>query len=187
MSTTNLFVELVVIGVGVFIWLALLVFSFVGVSLEQISNTWLIGSAIPTLAFIYVLGIIWDRFVDNIFDRLWGDSLRREYFDHIEEYYNARRNILVNSEPLSDLLEYGRSRLRICRGWSVNALLIGICLNVYLWLHGDSFLQATRISLIGSVACVALAIGSWFAWQNLTKVEYRKIKDQSKFVANYSH
>ncbi len=183
MNTTNLFVELVVIGAGVFIWLALLVLSFIGVGWIQINSAVLIGSAIPTLAFIYVLGIVWDRFVDYIFDQFWGKSLRRKYFKKKSQYYNARRNILINSEPLSDLLEYGRSRMRICRGWSVNALMIGISLNLYLWLQHGKHPQLIEISFAGTLSCVVLATGSWYAWRNLTKVEYRKIKNQSKFIS----
>ena len=72
MSTTNLFVELVVIGVGVFIWVVLFVFSVIGMDWIRISDTLLISSAIPALAFIYVLGIVWDRFIDYLFDRFWG-------------------------------------------------------------------------------------------------------------------
>lgn len=184
MNTTNLFVELVVIGVGVIVWLALFVFSFVGLSLTELNSTLLISSALPVLAFIYVLGIIWDRFIDYVFDRFWGDSLQNEHFKDRNEYYNARRNILINSEPLSDLLEYGRSRMRICRGWSANAIMIGINLNLYLWLQHSDYSHVTNISIIGSLLSLVLAVASYFAWRNLTRVEYRKIKDQSKYISD---
>ena len=183
MNTTNLFVELVVIGVGVFIWFALLVFALFGVSWFPIDNVFLISSAIPALAFIYVLGIIWDRIVDFIFHKFWGEALRKQYFESIGEYYNDRRNILTNSKELSDLLEYGRSRLRICRGWSVNALMIGACLNIFLWRQNSEHTQVIGISLFGSFSCLILAISSWFAWRNLTKNEYRKIKEQSGYLS----
>ena len=187
MNTTNLFVELIVIGAGVFIWVVLLVFSFVGFNLESIDNTLLLGSAIPVMALIYVSGIISDRFADNIFGKLWGDALRTRYFNSNGDYYNARRNILTNSESLSELLEYGRSRLRICRGWSINALLIGLALNLFIWRQGETLPQAFEISLIGTCVCLALSIGSWYSWRNLTEVEYRKIKDQSEYLSRTLH
>ena len=183
MSTTNLFVELVVIGVGVFIWVVLFVFSVIGMDWIRISDTLLISSAIPALAFIYVLGIVWDRFIDYLFDRFWGESLRQEHFENRGQYYGARRSILINSAALSDLLEYGRSRMRICRGWSVNALMIGLSFNLYLWRQHGEHTATTGISLLGSIGCIILAIGCWYAWRNLTKVEYRKIRDQAKYLS----
>jgi hypothetical protein len=183
MNTTNLFVELVVIGVGVFIWLALLVFAFFGVSWMQVNNSLLISSALPALAFIYVLGIVWDRFCDTVFDRFWGKAIRDQSFDNVGEYYNDRRNIMLNSQPLSDLLEYGRSRLRICRGWAINAIMTGLCFNLFVWRQLGEHARALELAFFGGLGCALLAIGCWLAWRNLTRVEYRKIKDQSVYLS----
>ncbi len=184
MSTTSLFVELIVIGASVFIWLLLFAGAFIGFDLSQLDNTLLISSAIPTLAVIYVLGIISDRLADNLFDKYWGESLKAEYFEDTGEYYNARRNILINSPALSDLLEYGRSRLRICRGWALNTLLICLALNIFLWRRSELFAQPVEIAILGSLACILLSVGAWFSWRNLTRVEYRKIRDQSRYLSD---
>lgn len=183
MNTTNLFVELVVIGVGVFVWLILLVITVLGYEwLFTAKDTLLIGSALPVLALIYVLGIIWDRIADTIFHVIWADDLRESYFTDLGNYYNSRRVIITKSQPLSDLLEYGRSRLRICRGWSLNALMIGVSLNILLWSRFSDHENILILSLTGSFLSLILAVGSWFAWRSLSTVEYRKIKEQSEYL-----
>lgn len=179
MNTTNLFVELVVIGAGVSLWLLLLtggVFGYGWVSLDQ---ALLVASAIPALALTYVFGIVWDRISDALFERWWADDLRATFFPDRAAYYEARRLILTKSPPLSELLEYGRSRLRICRGWTLNAVMIALSLNLLLWLNYRDAAAVGPVSLAGTIASLALAGGSWFAWRSLAQAEYRKIKEQS--------
>lgn len=43
-----------------------------------------------------------------------------------EEYHTARRTIVVHAEPMYRLRQYGRSRMRICRGWALNAALLSV-------------------------------------------------------------
>lgn len=182
MNTTNLFVELIVIGVGAIIWLILFVFSVFGYA--WVPTDYLLSSfaAIPILAVVYVLGIISDRVADTVFDWIWSDNLQKPYFKGRPEYYNARRIILTRSERLSDLLEYGRSRLRICRGWAFNSILIIISLNTFIWANFSNSSFAISISVFGSISLLVIAFGAWFAWRNLTKNEYRKIKEQAEFI-----
>ena len=182
MNTTNLFVELVVIGSGVFTWLVLLVVAFVGIDPISFDQSTLLASAIPVLSIVYVFGIVWDRVADAVFGRLWGQTIRLSYFPELGEYYNARRIILTESSAFSDLLEYGRSRLRICRGWALNAPLIGISLDWLLIAQledgGPTLIYVTATT----ICAIALTFGAWFAWNNLTQAEYRKIKEQALFL-----
>ncbi|MEQ8692337.1 MAG: hypothetical protein RIC89_16075 [Pseudomonadales bacterium] len=182
MGTTNLFVELVVIGAGVMIWLLLLVFTIVGRPPLAISEAMLLASAIPLLAITYVAGIIWDRIVDVLFEKLWVDRWRPRFFATKTDYYNARRAILTKSERLSELIEYGRSRMRICRAWTLNALLITVSGVAFLFSdhrnEPEFALKVWAVILIGT----AFSVGAWFAWASLVKTEYRKIKDQSQYL-----
>jgi hypothetical protein len=183
MSTTNLFVELIVIGVGASIWLILFIFSMFGYGWVPIERLLSPFAAVPILAVVYVLGIISDRIADAVFEWIWSDDLRESYFQDRQEYYDARRLILTRSERLSDLLEYGRSRLRICRGWAFNLILITVSLNTFLWtsFSDKSFVWPT--SIFGSISLLVFALGAWFAWRKLAHNEYRKIKEQSEFIA----
>ena len=173
MSTTSLFVELLVIGSGVFVWLILLLFAAYGVDVLPLTQTVVLVSAVPVLSLIYVLGIVWDRV---------ADALRHSQFNDIGEYYNARRLILTQSSQLSELLEYGRSRLRICRGWTLNAPLIGISLNLLLFSEAERVDSVASASVAATILSVVLMSGSWFAWNSLAKAEYRKIREQADFL-----
>lgn len=60
MSTTNLFVELVVIGVGAAIWIVLLGLAVIGCEWATDIEAVSLVAIVPTLAVVYVLGIVSD-------------------------------------------------------------------------------------------------------------------------------
>jgi len=185
MSTTNLFVELIVIGVGALAWFVLAILSIFGYE-------WLLAlpadksaalfAAIPLLAFTYLLGIITDRLSDGLFEKLWTDDLRNDYFDERVDYYNARRIVLTKSERLAELLEYGRSRLRICRGWAFNAILIVLALNLFIWLRLPETAPRLALTIAGSIIFLLIAWSCQYAWKKLSHSEYRKVKEQAAFM-----
>jgi len=181
MNTTNLFVELVVIGIGVFAWVGLLVIAAFGYNEFALSDISYIIAALPTLALVYVLGIVWDRFADFVFKSLWDNVLKSEQYSSVSNYYDDRRIILTHSPALSELLEYGRSRLRICRGWALNALAISLSLSLYLVLDTEINVDSS-VLIVGIVSFLVLSVGCGFAWSNLSRSEYRKIKQQSAFL-----
>lgn len=183
MNTTNLFVELIVIGIGALTWTLLVLLTALGFDWLPIDRAFSIEALVPVLSIVYVLGIITDRVADAIFDRWWSDDLRSEHFGERQEYYRARRQILTSSERLSDLLEYGRSRLRIARGWTLNAILIAMGLNLFVWTRLRQSQMAARLSVVGTLFLLTLAAGAWYAWQSISLAEYRKIKEQSEHVS----
>ena len=182
MNTTNLFVELIVIGVGAFIWLVMFLLSIFGYAWLPMEYLLSPAVAIPILAVIYLLGIISDRIADAIFESIWSENLLKSYFKDRGEYYNGRRIILIQSERLSDLLEYGRSRLRICRGWAFNSIMIAISLNSFLWIQLSDKPFIWPVSIYGSISLLLFSYAAWFAWQKLVLNEYRKIKEQAEFI-----
>lgn len=185
MSTTNLFVELVVIGVGAALWVVLLLLALSGLRAAEVLALVQLETAVPLLALVYVLGIVVDRLADVVFERLWVSQLRQEHFASLGEYYDARRTILTHSERLTELLEYGRSRLRICRGWCLNCVLIVPALN--LWLLSGKGARPLGLdpglgALAGTLAFLLLGAGTWFAWRNLARMEYRKVREQARYL-----
>ena len=128
MNTTSFFVELVVIGVAALIWVVLFVLSVFGFDWGMAGKMMSFQAIVPLLSIIYVLGILTDRLADTMFGRCFQSS------DRDSEYYRARRIVFLRSQRLSDVLEYGRSRLRICRGWSFNAGMMVPAVNLFIWL-----------------------------------------------------
>lgn len=180
MSTTSLFVELIVIGASASAWFVLFTISLFGFRWIPSSDWLTLPMIIALLPLVYVMGIVTDRIADAIFDRLWANRLRANWFPTLGEYYIARRQILTRSEHLADVFEYGRSRLRICRGWAFNLILVAIFLNLFVWTHLAAEPWALGVSLFGTFMLLGLALACWYSWRSLANSEYRKIKDQTE-------
>lgn len=182
MSTTELFVELLIIGIGAAIWVVLLIFSAFGYSWFALEDWLSIAALIPSLAIIYVLGIVIDRLCDRLFEPIWQTPIYQQYYDSRRAYFDDRRILYFYGKNLANLLEYGRSRLRICRGWSLNSVLIAISLNIFVW--SQTFQTATRVkvTIFGTSAFLLFAFANWYVWLVLVKQSYRRVKEQSAFI-----
>ena len=64
MTTTTLFVELVVIGLHSILWIGLLVLTFAGYQNPAWEKLLTLNLAVPALGVTYVLGIVIDRLCD---------------------------------------------------------------------------------------------------------------------------
>ncbi|MEM7027970.1 MAG: hypothetical protein AAF629_00150 [Chloroflexota bacterium] len=183
MSTTDLFVELIVIGTGGFICLMLLVFTLFGYDWMPWHQMGAPLILVFTLAVIYVIGIIQDRFVDHFFQR-WDEPLRAKLFPSIADYYEARRYVYSHGQAMIlSLFEYRRSRMRICRGWVVNCLILAILAPIF---------ALTRLPLsFGlregiAIFCVILfGVGvraTWVIWYRLVSTDYSRLADTYSFL-----
>ena len=139
-------------------------------------------AAIPILAVIYVLGIVSDRMIDYLFEWIWGKGLRKVKFKESKDYHEARRKVLTQSDAMSQMIEYGRSRLRICRGWAVHSVLIAFTLVGFSWTQLTERELAIQVSVVGGSACLLLGLSSWFAWRYLNTTQYVKIHEQALFL-----
>jgi hypothetical protein len=182
MATTDLFVELVIIGMGTAMWLILLILSVFGYEWVPLEKMFSLAALIPFLSVVYVLGIVIDRIADAIFDKLWRRSLLKKVYGQEEKYLDDRRLIYIHPGRLGDLLEYGRSRLRICRGWTLNSVLILVSLDVFIWTRiADADLRIGLLIFCNLLLCL-FAYGNWFSWRQLCLTYYRKAKAQSAFL-----
>ncbi len=91
MNTTKYFIELMIAGLGLIVWLLFLTLSYIEVPYPSIqlffekSSAGILASAIVVLLpFIYAVGIVTDRLVDSIFDRFFGDKLIAKKFKNIK-------------------------------------------------------------------------------------------------------
>jgi len=184
MSTTSLFVELVVIGAGAAIWVGLLILAVFGVEwlpAVAASREFALPMLLPALSIMYVLGILVDRLADGIFVRQ-ADRLRARTFPTREDYRYARTLIYVQSDSLKDLFEYNRSRLRICRGWVVNAVLILLTSNLFVASIIPSGSVKPPLLSFGNLAIAVFAFWSWRAWRGLAIGEYAMLYEQRNFL-----
>jgi len=186
MTTTNLFVELVVIGVGAACWVGMLIMGAFGVEwieAEYLQNYVVLG---VLLAVVYLLGIISDRLADYVFDKLFSGPLRARYFSEKREYQDARRLIFSLSDRLADMHDYGRTRIRICRGWALNAALIAASVN---FLLRSQFAETGWYQMsvtAGTLGFLLLSFASWSSWRMLCSTEYLKIREHAEYLRSQS-
>ncbi len=187
MATTNLFVELIVIGVGAACWVTLCILGIFGIDTFPILSTDAYPVLVVLLPLVYLLGIISDRVSDFLFDRLFSGSLRIRYFKGTRDYQDARRLVLSTSARLADMHDYGRTRIRICRGWSLNAILIAAALQ--FWLRTSAAETQWYVTALtwGTVGCLSLALASWWSWYMLCSMEYLKIREHADFLRQTTH
>ena len=182
MQTTNLFVELIVIGFGAVIWLSLILLSVFGYAWIPFNQVLSLPALVPIVAASYILGIVVDRLTDSA-SSYWDGKLRDQHFTDQQVYQNARTIIYSQSTSLKDWFQYGRSRLRICRGWIFNALLCLCSLLAFIWIRLPENSPRIRLTIAGFLFFSSLAISFAFAWYKLTNNEYLRLsKEYESFV-----
>lgn len=170
-AATSLFVEIIVIGSGA--TLAILIAGYATAPDAVIKDLGKLPSGLLVVfstSFIYLSGIIVDRAADKIL-RSKKDFLRTKYCGPKEEYEKIRD--WISSHPnYSAFSGYARSRMRVCRGWSVNSILITLSLLILPITdkdteQGEYFVFCASFFLLLSIAC-------FFAWREITATGYKK-------------
>jgi hypothetical protein len=189
MNTTNIFVELVVVGFHTLIWIGLFALALFGFRTLDLEKLFTINLALPILAFTYILGILMDRVSDLLLDEQDG-RLRNQYdFAGLPSFLDMRFFILSKSSDVYEQLEYARSRLRIARASIFNFALTTVAAVLLVWFQFGRALGDYQL-----IACiVAAAIGagltwvSYQAWEALSKTytvntmrAYRVLHDEAE-------
>lgn len=176
MKTTNYLIELIIAGLSTLLWVSLLVLSIV--DLQTLSNYDFFNRNIPyitiaaiSLPFVYIVGVIVDRIFDSLFDDLLLRNHNYKYLKSQFEYDLAKAKIYLSNESLVDKFEYYRTKIRICRTWIFNSILIWISLLIFLWCHKSFPTQYDRIFFIITMILPASAFLSFIAWKRLIDTE----------------
>jgi len=182
MSTTTLFVELVVVGVGAMAWIVLLVLAFFGHEWIPVDRLFSPSATVPMLAMVYLLGIITDRVADTVLGPLWARGNRFRIYGSDANAYAADKLLVLATPQFSRLFEYSKSLQRICRGWTINALAILVALHALLWLRYGPTPTTVRVAVLGSFLLLLLTAGCLFSARRLNAVQYRKIKEEAAML-----
>ncbi|MCI5211720.1 MAG: hypothetical protein D3910_23725 [Candidatus Electrothrix sp. ATG2] len=182
MSTTQLFAELLIIGIGVMAWIILLLACIPSKDLNILSSISILAG-IPFLALSYVLGILQDRFSYRIF-RHKKDRIKKSILGKIEEIERIKpcqleRVVTEQSANFMRKVEYNRSRLRIARSWSVNFLLIGI--SFIIWHANVQKISVSQAICIGVMLFSLTLISLWVS-KMLQEDHYNNLRDSYYFV-----
>ena len=172
MNTTNIFVELVVIGFHTLIGIAIIVLALVGYRNLDVEKLLTINLALPVLATAYILGILIDRVSDRIF--IAQDYKMRPAGSEADlpSFLTMRYYILHKSSDIYAQLEYIRSRLRIIRASVFNFILMTTAALLFVYLQfGKSFTSQNLIIIYASILIVGaiLTLASYQSWIGLVK------------------
>ncbi|MFK4094435.1 MULTISPECIES: hypothetical protein [Streptomyces] len=171
-----MFIEVLVIGIGSLVALSGVGAAAAGydmtVKAAPIFNS--APAAAVAIAFSYALGILLDRCAD-IFLQSKRRSLRSRYFPSDVSYAAARRSISQFPELVARA-DYARSRMRVCRGWFLNSILLLFSANAVL----IRFPVQDRSVLVAFASALGLLMvaGFYVAWSSITLTSYKKLHQQ---------
>ncbi len=171
MSTTQLFAELAIIGLGASIWLFFLVAAVLGMPIEN-SLFKVSPISLPSfIGIIYVFGIILDRICYSLFSKLNRRvSLHEPEKPPLED---RERFILEKSDTLKLQINYDRSRSRICRAWVLNFSMISV--SFFVWNLKIGFFPIIKATFL-SLVLFFLASCSYYVWLKLSCDHQNNIK-----------
>lgn len=179
MKTTNYFIELIIAGISTVTWVLLLVLSSIDHSI--ISTYFYLDNNIPyatiaaiALPFVYVVGVVADRIWDSIFDLL-PTTYKDKHLKSYPEYKTAKIKLLLSQDALIDKFEYNRTKIRICRAWMFNSILIIVSIYIFIQSHFPDTLEPGHIYnltfIIIAIFMLFSSIFSFLAWKVLAKKE----------------
>ena len=150
METTVLYAELIIIGLETSMWLAMFSIHWGGSQIKDILQYTIekLPAAIMLLGILYIIGLIFDRIVDVLYDKF--EKKQRE-----KSGLAASTSMIVwKKAGQESYFLYSRSRIRILRASTINVPLITIGV---LFLLYDYHTDWTNIAIL------ALIIGVFFS------------------------
>lgn len=180
MSTTLLFVELLIIGIQASVWLFLLSIIMFGSNwLSTIINAsmWETMTAVILLSFSYVIGIIIDRIADLTFGK-WDKAMTNNAIPNPSVPTAVIRYKLgKDNENLNRQFEYIRSRIKISRASSINFAL-GTIFGIWVVLQQITIPKERMAYIIAiSIAGFLFTIGAVYSWHELTRTYLSLLKN----------
>lgn len=181
LGSLGFFLEVAIVGAGASAWFLLATLAVAGykwISPEVMDTPVVFLLGLPV---VFILGII----VDELGDRLvqgTKERIRKDYFGEGHEQIVADLRRAAFEFPYErQALEYARRRLRIARGWVVNAVALLFSLNAFVWFRSPESLPTTRASLWGTAAALLLIAGSVFAARSFLESECKTLHHFNRF------
>ena len=184
METTTLYVELLIIGFEVCIWLGLLLAKFTNASQLALPTELTDFSLLVTLlvfGLAYLLGIVCDKighfffgaqrnYLEHVLKGDVSDLVAREKrMDHRQIY--AR--LMVKEGRVASEVLYGRSKVRILRTSVINVPLIAVAAAVFLYQPED---RGWWLALLGGMVFWAIILSTYVYTQRLYWARLQRFK-----------
>lgn len=158
MSTTTLFVEILIIGLEALVWLAMALSlrwdMYPMLDFLRINQAYSVLITPFLLALAYILGIIIDRAADSLYR-----PLRYSHKKDLPATVRAMRlRIMHASDGMAKFLEYQRSRLRIARATVLNLLVTLVAAAFLLTGTGEAGARVLPLVIAGGAIALALSV-----------------------------
>lgn len=186
MATTDLFVEILMIGAIANVWVCLILLAILSPTTALISSivhsmgevsTLLI---LPFLAVTYVLGWTINFLADYLFRRLFQRGVRDRIVEEAclkDKGYHYIRSFF--SQKASDKLvqdwDYTRHSIRLARSSALNFIAMACALLLHLNVH-------RLLIMIGAGFCVVIAILAYWQASTLSRSNYRRLIEVYKML-----
>lgn len=177
MSTTTLFVDLLIIGIQVAIWLVLLflsLFGVEGIDLAQLKG-WEATIGVLLLPLVYPIGV----FVDHLADTLLSSWRKRIRDTYLQDKSRTVMDLLMTAkdDKLSAYYDYLRIRIRISRSSAFNFGVITILFPIFasVRLGGWTGVATGYLAVTVAIASAAVAGLALYTWVGLTHGFYEKL------------
>jgi len=167
MSTTSLFVDLLISGIQVAMWLCLLVGCILGADTSILGKIkeWDAVLAVLLLPIVYPVGIFIDNLADDLLRPISRRIRRRLLLDETSTVMKLLSE--TKGDFLSRYFDYVRTRIRISRSSALNFALITLFGELFVWMRWQPSFGARQGAWMGMIALLgglltALAIFSWY-------------------------
>jgi len=171
MSTTALFVELLIVGLESLVWISLFLSAFFGID-------WLLGLinvfekaglfiTIVLVGFAYLTGILLDELFDSV-TGWWSNRIKFSIHEKgLPKMWDMQAYIFGKSKEATEQLGYIRTRVRIMRSSIFNFGLIGI--GALLFVNNQissANYPVSRINwVVGIIGLLLVGITSFIYWR----------------------
>lgn len=185
MNTTLMFAELLIVGLQVTAWLFLLILNIFGYSwLEKIPLSivadWQTALVLVGVSVFYILGVLFDRVADSIFNR-WNFKIRKQIFHDLPPTASIgaiRFEVVKDNENLNRYFEYVNTRLRIARSSAINFGIITVLAVIFVLGRLTAVGSNEKVTLVITIMVLGVLVTSVsiFAWYELTRIYFRMVR-----------
>ncbi len=182
MTTTALFVELLVGGVQTLVWVTLLTLACCGPDhIEGIIAQQSLGSGVILILLAYAIGVVFDRLWDLVLKPI-DRMIRKRIAPEPGRVDRIRALLFSKDETKVSFVEYIRSRMRIARATVCNSVMIAVSAFTVRTAHHHEPCTSWMACL--AVFALVLFLLSLYAYIDTTKGYYKTLCRFEPYLRN---
>lgn len=169
METTQLYIELIIIGLEASIWMCIFYINIVGNKIMNIITNIVnnLGSSLLLIGILYIIGVLVDRLADVIFQKTENNIRSKSGM-------KAKSSIIIwGKNNQSDFANYARTRIRILRASIINIPLIMISV---VWYTLEYYEWQTILVIYILSLGILFTYVAWHSFVKLVEIYYDKAR-----------